>query len=36
MTSEIIEHVLQPDKFVAELFRVLKPGSGLLNSTPNK
>ena len=36
IASEIIEHVLYPDKFVTELFRVLKPGGSLLISTPYK
>ncbi len=36
IASEIIEHVVYPDKFVAELFRVVKPGGNLLISTPYK
>lgn len=33
--SEIIEHVLNPDNFMKESYRVLKPGSSLILTTPN-
>ena len=36
IASEIIEHVIYPDKFINELFRVLKPGGSLVISTPYK
>ena len=36
IASEIIEHVLYPDKFVASLFRTLKPGGTLIITTPYK
>ncbi len=36
IASEIIEHVIKPDKFVKELFKVLKPGGKLIITTPYK
>lgn len=36
IASEIIEHLVQPDLFVSELIRVIKPGGTLLISTPYK
>ncbi len=36
IASEIIEHVVDPAAFVAELFRVLKPGGSLVITTPTK
>ncbi|MBW2998074.1 class I SAM-dependent methyltransferase [Candidatus Woesearchaeota archaeon] len=36
IASEIIEHVLEPEKFVHELFRVLKPEGKLIITTPYK
>lgn len=36
IASEIIEHVVNPEGFVNELFRTLKPGGKLLISTPYK
>lgn len=34
-TSEVIEHILQPDAMLAEINRVLKPSGYLVISTPN-
>jgi len=36
IASEIIEHVLDPQKFIYELFRVVKPGGKLIVTTPYK
>ncbi len=36
IASEIIEHVLDPHKFVHELFRVVKPNGKLIITTPYK
>ncbi|MDR3626372.1 MAG: class I SAM-dependent methyltransferase [Ignavibacteriaceae bacterium] len=36
IASEIIEHLLYPDKFIKELLRVLKPGCRLIITTPYK
>ncbi len=36
VASEIIEHVLYPDKFIAELMRVVKPKGELIITTPYK
>lgn len=35
LASEIIEHVANPDTFLKEIHRVLKPGGKLLLTTPN-
>ena len=36
IASEIIEHVINPNDFVNELFRALRPGGKLILSTPYK
>lgn len=36
IASEIIEHVISPERFVAELLRILKPGGYLIITTPYK
>lgn len=36
IASEIIEHTLNPENFINELMRVLKPGGKLIISTPYK
>ncbi len=36
IASEIIEHVVDPDNFVMELFRVVKPDGELIITTPYK
>jgi len=36
VSSEVIEHVPDPRKAIAELSRILKPGGALVLSTPNK
>lgn len=36
VSSEVIEHVTDPDKALKELYRVLKPGGTLALTTPNK
>jgi len=36
VASEIIEHVVHPDKFIENLIRILKPGGILLVTTPYK
>lgn len=36
MSSEVIEHVPDPKKAIAELYRVLKPGGIMVLTTPNK
>ncbi len=36
IAAEIIEHVVNPKKFVAELFRTVKPGGKLIITTPYK
>jgi 2-polyprenyl-3-methyl-5-hydroxy-6-metoxy-1,4-benzoquinol methylase len=36
VSSEVIEHVPEPRKAIAELSRILKPGGILVLSTPNK
>ncbi len=36
VAAEIIEHVVDPHKFIAELFRVVKQGGSLIISTPFK
>ncbi len=36
VSFETVEHVPHPDRFVAEISRVLKPGGRLVMSTPNK
>src|SRR5690606_33120134 len=36
VASEIIEHVYDPEKFVENLFSVLKPGGKLIITTPYK
>lgn len=33
--SEVIEHVVRPDRLAGELYRVLRPGGRLVLSTPN-
>lgn len=35
LSSESIEHVLNPDTFLKEIYRVLKPGGIILITTPN-
>lgn len=35
VAGEIIEHVLEPYKFLKECYRVLKPGGRLILTTPN-
>lgn len=35
VTFEVIEHVEEPQKFLLEILRVLKPGGRLILSTPN-
>lgn len=32
---EVVEHLLQPDRMLGEIYRVLKPGGILILSTPN-
>ena len=34
ITSEVFEHVFNPDEFIKEIFRVLKPGGKLLLTVP--
>ena len=34
VTNEVFEHVFNPDEFLAEIYRVLKPGGGLLMTVP--
>ncbi len=36
VASEIIEHVVDPENFIRELFRVVKPGGRLIVTTPYK
>lgn len=36
VASEVIEHVISPENFLNELFRVVKPGGQLIISTPYK
>lgn len=36
IASEIIEHVVNPDLFIKELFKILKPGGKLIVTTPYK
>jgi ubiquinone/menaquinone biosynthesis C-methylase UbiE len=36
VTSEVIEHIEEADKFIAELFRCVKPGGKLIITTPYK
>ncbi len=36
IASEIIEHTPKPDKFLAEAFRIVKPGGSLIISCPYK
>ncbi len=33
--SDVLEHLVEPNRFVAELYRVLKPGGYLVLDTPN-
>ncbi len=35
LTSEVIEHILEPEKMIAEIRRVLLPGGAVLVTTPN-
>ena len=35
LSSEVIEHMLEPDKMIDEIVRVLKPGGNLIITTPN-
>lgn len=35
LCSEVIEHLLNPEKVFAETFRILKPGGKMLITTPN-
>ena len=35
LSSEVIEHILEPEHFVQEIARVLKPDGYLLLTTPN-
>lgn len=35
IAGEIIEHLLMPDKFISEIYRVLRPGGIFIGSTPN-
>lgn len=34
LCTQVLEHVVEPDKVLAELFRVLKPGGRILLTTP--
>ena len=34
ISTEVLEHVFEPDKFISEIHRVLKPGGKLLLTTP--
>ena len=36
IASEIIEHVVKPDKFIKEIFKLLRPGGKLIITTPYK
>jgi len=36
ISSEVVEHVSNPDKALRELYRVLKPGGILVLTTPNR
>ncbi len=36
VSSEVIEHIEKPEKFIAELFRCVKPGGSLIITTPYK
>lgn len=35
LSSEVIEHILQPENMLAEIYRVLKPGGHVVLTTPN-
>ncbi len=35
VTVEVLEHVMQDEKFLSEVYRVLKPGGFFLMTTPN-
>ena len=34
ISIDVLEHVPNPDKFIAEMYRVLKPGGNIILSTP--
>ncbi len=36
VSSEVIEHVTDPEKAISEMYRVLKPGGILILTTPNR
>lgn len=34
ITNQVLEHVFEPDEFLSEIHRVLKPGGGILVTVP--